>query len=107
MDPELVLSPSIRPDDMPRHRVPCHVRCSSTTRHSPDLSTLRVRFRVAILSAPPAIAEAASSPGRTTLRRGCSLMPLNAGEMPIPKESVLDPCPHFLHIEDTESPDMN
>ena len=79
--------------------------------HCPHLSTLRVHFRVASLSAPPAITEAASNVGSAALRRDCSLKLLNAGEIPILAESVLvvalTLARIFPHIEDIESSDMN
>ena len=77
----------------------------------PDLSTLRVHFQVASLSAPPAITEAASNVQSTVLRGDCSLTLLNAEEISMPKESVLVvaltlTCV-FPHIENIQSPDMN
>ena len=57
--------------------------------HCPDLATLRIHFKVASLSAPPAIAEATSEVGSTILRRDCSLTLLDAGAIPMQKVSVL------------------
>jgi len=78
--------------------------------HCPNLSTLRVHFQVASLSAPPAIAEAASNVGSTALRRDCSLTTLNAGEIPISEESVLVVALTFArifpHMEVIQSSDI-
>jgi len=57
--------------------------------HCLDLSTLRVHFQVASLSAPPTITGVASDAVSTALRRGCALTDLNVGEVHVPEESVL------------------
>jgi len=57
--------------------------------HCPDLSTLRIHFQVATLSAPLLIPEAAPTAGPTSLRRDCALRDLEVGEIPMPEESVL------------------
>jgi len=58
--------------------------------HCLDLSTLRVHFQVASLTAPPAISGMASGSAPTNLqRRGCALRELDVGEIGVSDESVL------------------
>ena len=54
--------------------------------HCPDLSTLRVHFQVASLSALPAMT---SNAGSYALRMNCSLATLDVGEIRVQEESVV------------------
>jgi len=57
--------------------------------HCSDLSTLRIHFQVATLSAPPVNPGATSNVGSNALRRDCALRDLKVGKIPMPEELVL------------------
>ena len=57
--------------------------------HCPDLFALRVHFQVASLSIPLAIPGMAPNVRSTSSWRGCGLVDLVVGEIPVPEESVL------------------
>jgi hypothetical protein len=66
--------------------------------HCRDLSTLRVHFHVASLTALPAIAGKTSDSGSTAPRRDCALRELDAGEILVPEESMLMVALTLAHI---------
>ena len=57
--------------------------------HCPDLYSLQIHFQVASLSTPPANGGITSNGRPTALRRDCALTGFEAGETPMPEESVL------------------
>ena len=77
----------------------------------PDLSTLRVHFRVASLSTPPTTSGMAPSARSAVPRKGCVLKCLQVGEILVPVESVamvaLTLAHIFPHIQRTDSVDVN
>ena len=76
--------------------------------HCPDLSTLRVHFQVASLSAPPAMT---SNAGSSALRMNCSLAMLDVGEIRVQEESVVTVALTlvfiFPHIKEIDYVDEN
>jgi len=66
--------------------------------HCLDLSTLRIHFQVASLSAPPAISGLTPNAEFTIQRRDCALTDLEVGEIPAPEESVLAVALTLAHI---------
>ena len=66
--------------------------------HCPDLSTLRVHFQVASLSARPAVSGVSPIAESVAPRGGCALKELEVGEMPVPDRSVLVVALTLVHI---------
>jgi len=78
---------TLRLGDDPCHLIPTGVTVKglvALSHHCQDLSTLRVHFQVASLSAPPGVG---SNPRSITLRRECALKELEVGGIPMPEEA--------------------
>ena len=75
----------------PCHEIPIGVTIRGfmfLANHCPDLSELCVHFKVASLSAPPAIARMPFGVDSTSARRDCALTELEVGAIQVPGESV-------------------
>jgi len=78
--------------DPPCREIPTGVTATglvALAHHCPDLSSLRIHFQVASLSALPTISGMAPDARSTVPRRVCALRDLEVGEIPVPEESVL------------------
>jgi hypothetical protein len=98
--------------DPPCRQIPTGVTVkglAALAHHCPNLSTLRIHFQVASLSAPPAIARAISSAEPIARQKDCALTDFEVGEIPVPEESVwivaLTLVRIFPHIESVDYAD--
>ena len=66
--------------------------------YCPDLSSLRIHFQVASLTAPSAVSGMASNAGSAVPQRDCALRDLEVGEIPVPDKSVLAIALNLVHI---------
>ena len=97
---------------------PCEIPTGVTAKglvalahHCSDLTTLRIHFQVASLTAPPDIGGTIPNVESTALRRDCGLKRLMVGKIPVPEESVLivalTLARIFPHIEYIDHVDEN